>query len=320
MGLKPTKVFETYWRFAAERQRIFFKKLKQEPAPWTSDVILSKYKFTNAYRAADRVSQYLIRNVIYRGEQCPEEVFFRVILFRTFNRISTWKLLEETFGGISYKGYSFEHYDKVLTEAQNTGNRIYSAAYIMPSGNKSFGYSRKHRNHLKLLEKMLAEHVPSRMGESKSMNDAFCVLRSYPTIGDFLAYQYVTDINYSELTDFSEMEFVAAGPGAKSGIEKCFRSLGGLSYADVIRLVAERQEEEFKCRNLEFPDLWGRALQLIDCQNLFCEVDKYARLAHPEIKGRVGRKRIKQKYLPSAEPVKYWFPPKWDLNKIIQGD
>ena len=98
------------------------------------------------------------------------------------------------------------------------------------------------------------------------------------------------------------------------------RLLGGLSYADVIRLVAERQEEEFKCRNLEFPDLWGRALQLIDCQNLFCEVDKYARLAHPEIKGRVGRKRIKQKYLPSAEPVKYWFPPKWDLNKIIQGD
>ena len=30
---------------------------------------------------------------------------------------------------------------------------------------------------------------------------------------------------------------------------------------------------------VEFRDLWGRPLQLIGCQNLFCEVDKYARVA-----------------------------------------
>ena len=99
---KPTEVFDTYWRFAAERQAIFFRRLHGNLPPWTEDPVLSEFKFTNAYRASDRVSQYLIRNVIYAGDQTPEEVFFRTILFKIFNRISTWEMLVEKFGEITY--------------------------------------------------------------------------------------------------------------------------------------------------------------------------------------------------------------------------
>src|SRR5436309_9696790 len=63
---KPSAVYATYWRFAGERQAIFFRRLAGDPFPWSTDPILCSYRFTNAYRAADRVSQYLIRNVIYR--------------------------------------------------------------------------------------------------------------------------------------------------------------------------------------------------------------------------------------------------------------
>jgi hypothetical protein len=136
---KPTIVYETYWRFAAERQAIFFRRLQGFPSPWTDDPILQEYKFTNAYRASDRVSQYLIRNVIYRGDQAPQEVFFRTMVFKIFNRISTWELLERQFGSVSYAEYSFDRYDKVLSKALNSHERIYSAAYIMPSGHSAFG-------------------------------------------------------------------------------------------------------------------------------------------------------------------------------------
>ena len=119
LPVKPTIVFNTYWRFAAERQKIFFKKLENAPIPWTDDPILSTYKFTNAYRASDRVSQYLIRNVIYRNDlpSSPNEVFFRVILFKIFNKIETWQLLENKLGSIIYDEYSFERYDQVLKDA-----------------------------------------------------------------------------------------------------------------------------------------------------------------------------------------------------------
>jgi thymidylate kinase len=314
---EPTEVFDTYWRFATERQEIFFRRLEGASLPWTTDPILSKYKFTNAYRASDRVSQYLIKQVIYNGDQLPEEIFFRTLLFKIFNRIETWELLTSHLGELRYSEYSFERYDTILTEALDEGYTIFSAAYIMPSGGTSFGYSKKHRNLLRLLESMLIDEVPSRLTEMRSMRQAFELLRSYPMVGDFLAYQYVTDINYSQLTNFSEMEFVVPGPGARDGLRKCFRSLGGLNEADIIRLAAERQQEEFSRLGLHFRSLWGRPLQLIDCQNVFCEVDKYARIAHPYVKGMSDRKRIKQGYQSSMQPIAYWYPPKWEINHLI---
>lgn len=317
---KPTIVYDTYWRFATKRQGIFFARLANKPPPWTNDLVLQEYKFTNAYRASDRVSQYLIKQVIYDGDPSPEEVFFRTILFKVFNRINTWELLTREVGTISYTTYSFKHYDAILSKALAQGDRIYSAAYIMPSGGRLSEDGKKHRMHLKLVDQMMREELPARLADAPSMGKAFELLRSYPTIGDFLAYQYVTDLNYSTLTGFSEMEFVAPGPGALNGIHKCFSDLGGLSETDIIKVVTDRQQAEFKRLGLKFQSLWGRPLQLIDCQNLFCEVDKYARVKHPEYAGITDRKRIKQKYQFNTQPISYWYPPKWGLNERINAE
>jgi len=312
---KISVAYNTYWKFAAERQNVFFKRFNGESYPWTKDNVLTQYKFTNVYRATDRVSQYLIKNVIYKGSQKPEEIFFRLILFKIFNRISTWEVLESEFGRISFKDYSFKQYDKVLSEVMQHKIPIYSAAYIMASGQSKFGYERKHQNHLRLIELMIKDKVPHKLQNCKSMSEAYALLHSYPAIGDFLAYQYVTDINYSTLTNFTEMEFVKAGPGAKDGIAKCFKDFGGYSFEDIIQLMAENQEQEFDRLNLNFKNLWGRNLQLIDCQNIFCEVGKYARVAHPEIDDYSHRTRIKQKFKDKGkEAIKFFFPPKWGIK------
>ena len=165
---------------------------------------------------------------------------------------------------------------------------------------------------------MMDENLPARVASSDSMEEVFCLLRSFPTIGDFLAYQYATDLNYSTLTNFSEMEFVVPGPGAESGIQKCFTDLGDYSESDIIRWMADYQEEAFERFDIDFKSLWGRPLQLIDCQNLFCEVDKYARRRHPDVKGTKGRTQIKQTYQPSLDPISYWYPPKWGINDLIK--
>ena len=92
-----------------------------------------------------------------------------------------------------------------------------------------------------------------------------------------------------------------------------------MSDADVIRLMAERQEAEFERLGLTFRGLWGRRLQLIDCQNLFCEVAKYARVVHPEISSPSGRKRIKQRFRPKQEGIRYWYPPDWKINDAVSA-
>lgn len=318
-SLVPTEVYDTYWEFAAERQEIFFRRAAGAPAPWTEDPILRVHKFTNAYRASDRVSQYLIRQVIYSGDPAPREVFFRIMLFKLFNKIETWELFLERVGPPLWADFHFQLYDRVLTEAFNAGVRIYSAAYIMPSA-RMFGHHRKHSNHLALIELMMRKNVAEQLQESRLMSEGYELLRSFPSLGNFLAYQLITDINYSTLTNYNEMEFVIPGPGARDGIRKCFKDIGSRSEADVIRMMAERQSGEFARLDLDFRTLWGRPLQLIDCQNLFCEVDKYARVAHPNAAGLTGRTRIKQKYRATPNPIRYWYPPKWNLNETIERE
>ena len=317
---RVSEVYDSFWRFAAERQDIFFRRLRGEQPPWTRSPVLSRYKFTNAYRASDRVSQYLIRHVIYRADlpKSLPEVFFRILLFKLFNRVDTWQLLERSFGQITFEDYGFAHYDEVLTHELQNGRRIYSAAYIMPPGRREFGSTAKHQNHLLLLERMMDDRVPERLAQTRTMQAGFEQLRAYPTVGDFLAYQFITDINYSEITDFSEMEFVVAGPGARDGLRKCFVDAGGLNEPELIRLVADLQEKEFERLELDYQTLWGRRLQLIDCQNLFCEIDKYSRVVYPGIAATTGRKRIKQKFQPNMTPINFFYPPKWKLNTKTQ--
>lgn len=314
---KTTVVYDSYWRFAALRQEVFFNRLEGCTYPWTSDAILNKYKFTNVYRAADRVSQYLIRDVIYNDAlpDTPLEVFFRVMLFKLFNKIETWELLTSKVGQITFEDYNFKRYEKVLSTAMASGKRIYSAAYIMPSAKSSFGYERKHGNHLKLIEAMIRQETYKRMADASTMQQAFEILKTFPSLGDFLAYQFLIDINYSMVTNFSESEFVVPGPGAKGGISKCFANTAGLSEVEIIKMMADRQEIEFDRLGLPFRNLWGRRLQLIDCQNVFCEVDKYARVKHPNIKGSSQRTKIKQMFKINSKPICYWFPPKWGINE-----
>lgn len=317
--LEPTVVYDTYWKFAHERQNIFFSRITEQNGPWTNDQILTHYKFTNAYRASDRVSQYLIRNVIYSGDKDISNQFFRIILFKIFNRIETWELLEEKIGIISVKNFSLTKYDRVLSDVINSGKRIYSAAYIMPTGGRGTQYDRKHRMHLHLLQKMLKDDLPLQIHNSKTMSNVFDLLKSYPGIGNFLAYQYAIDINYSDITNFSENDFVMPGPGAINGIQKCFKNPNRIPNSEIIKIVTAHQNDEFARLGLNFKNLWGRPLQLIDCQNLFCETDKYARVMHPEFRGKTTKTRIKQKFSPTPKQINFWYPPKWELNKYIEN-
>jgi hypothetical protein len=316
---KPTEVYESYWRFAALRQQSFFNRLNGKEKPWSEDEILNEYKFTNAYRAADRVSQYLIKDVIYNPAypDSPLEILFRILLFKLFNKIETWELLTNEFGILTYETYDFERYNHVLMNAMAVGERIYSAAYIIPSVGSFFGYKKKHTNHLKLIEYMIAKKTHERLMSACTLQQAFEIIKSFPGFGDFLAYQMAVDINYSTIMDFSESSFVVPGPGAIGGISKCFADTGGLTNVEIIKFMTDRQELEFERFGLNFQTLWGRRLQLIDCQNLFCEVDKYARVKHPEIKGSSDRTRIKQKLKTKPTSIDYWFPPKWGINEAI---
>ena len=312
--MERTVVYDSYWRFAAERHGMYLRRLSNPVGPFTDDPYLGSYRFTNSFRVADRVSQYLVSEIQYRSDrsQAPSELFFRTMLFKLFNRIETWELIEAQIGSVSWQSIDLDHVSAILDAAMARGTTIYSAAYIMPS--PRLGRVRKHANHLELLRSMMDEGLPGRIERAPTLSAVYDLLRPWSGIGDFLAFQYTIDLNYSNLISFEESDFVVAGPGAVDGISKVFASTGGRDARTVIEHMVDIQESEFERLGIDFPGLFGRRLQPIDCQNLFCEIGKYARVAHPEIVGKSGRTRIKQGYGGEGPLPQPRFPPRWNLK------
>ena len=286
------EMLKQFWNFAVERQNIFYKKLQNEPEPYTNNLILQKYKFCNAYRVLDRVSQFLLKEVIYSDKQYDyENTVFRILYFKIFNLQSTWIETEKHFGEVSLKTFDFNKYNQFLTNLKKI-KPIYNSAYIM-CANKVYGFSYKHENHLYLLHKMFKEDdLPQKLKSCKNFKEAFNVIVSYPLIGNFLAYQYVTDLNYSNYFTWDDNSFTVAGPGSKRGIQKVFGNVK--NYEEKIMETYFSQEEMLKSFNLNFKYLKNHKLAPIDIQNLFCEFDKYLREASPELKS--NRTKIKTKY------------------------
>lgn len=309
-----SRIHDIYWRFASERQATFERRVAGAPLPWTEDPILQEYKFCNVFRAADRVSQYMIREVCYHRESCsPEDRIFQIVAFRTFSKIDTWVAVRDFLGHYpTLDDLSDEGFRKALDHAKLQNRGLYTGAFIL-CANNAYGQSLKHLNHVELFRHMfLQDALGERVLAASSLHQIFELLHSYPLMGDFMSYQVAIDLNYSDLINFSENEFTKAGPGALRGINKVFEDLGDYTPTDIINWMVDHQDAAFKKFNLPFSGLWGRPLHAIDCQGLFCETDKYCRKAVPELTS--ARKRIKARFSITPEPIELFFPPKWGIN------
>jgi hypothetical protein len=306
----PDTVQDAFWYFAAERLRMYLRRVSGDATP-PPDSILRTYRFTNSYRACDRVSQYLIRRVQYHHDQHPDEVVFRTLLFKLFNKIETWEVLAgESVPTVA--DFAPDELASRLTERACAGHALYSAAYIVPP---VIACPRpKHLGHLRLLGQMLDDDLPGKVRASGGLEEVFWLLRSYSGIGDFLAFQFAVDISYSAAVPFDDSGFVVAGPGSVDGVSKYAPNSSKAAAVEVINRCCDEQEVEFSRRGIDFQGLFGRRLQPIDVQNLFCELSKYSRVAFPDVAGVAGRTRIKQRYVPAGNLPAPFFPPKWGLT------
>lgn len=302
-----------YFYFIQERMNIFWGRYNHQ-AHLTDDPILQEYKFTNVYRASDRVSQYLIKNVIYKDldRYAPEDVLLRILVFKVFNRIETWEYLDE-YLDVRVDTFNVERLSKLLTNRQKD-YPIFSNAYMMAGSHVRYAdISTKHQVWLQMVEdEFIRGRGFEKVLKANSMSEVYNQLRGYPLIGDFLAYQYTIDFNYSPYLNFDEDSFVKAGVGAVRGIKKCFLSFGN-SFEDAIYYIHDHFEElQVRYGYTDFRPLPGRKPKLIDLQNCFCETDKYLRAKMPELK--VGNVRIKQHYKPTKKTINFYFPDKWGVT------
>lgn len=308
-----------YFYFMQERMDMFWRRCEGKKE-LTKDTIFRDYKFTNVYRACDRVSQYLIRQVIYKDVDfyTPEDTILRILIFKIFNKPSTWEYVREKYGDIRINNFDSKRLSIVLSKLRQE-EAIFNNAYIMTGSSYRYqSLQYKHERWLQMVsDEFLNGGVLGRILRAKSLEEVFNLLTECSFIGAFLAYQYAIDFNYSPYLNYSENSFVKAGIGAVRGITKCFKSHGS-SYEDAIRYIQDNLSElRVKYGYTHFRPLPFREPTLIDLQNCFCETDKYLRAKMPEL--LVGNVRIKQHYRENANTIDYMFPPKWNITTKLHS-
>lgn len=130
-----------YFYFVQERMNMFWRKVEGKFI-YTEDPILRMYKFTNVYRATDRVSQYLIKNVIYKDieQYTPEDVLLRILVFKIFNKIETWEFLENQLSEpICVNNFNPKIISGWLTKRQRK-YPIFNNAYMMTGSHHLYNY------------------------------------------------------------------------------------------------------------------------------------------------------------------------------------
>ncbi|KAG9317545.1 hypothetical protein JVU11DRAFT_1751 [Chiua virens] len=277
MVYAPTPAFDTFWRLAAERHAIDEKRRAGLPAPWTTDPILANNKFCNTFRVLDRVSQYIISEVIEKGPQRREEVIFRILLFSTYASIRTYEALRKKIKPFTWQAYKRVDYEKVLRELYDKGISIYTGAYQKPA--PELGFAENFMNHLAFLEVLMRE-LPGQLRDAKYMVDIFDYLRSFRSVGDFTAYQLILNLSYSEVINFSEFDFVVMCIGSKRGLRRCFsENIPRSVEVDIVRWMQITQKEHFERLGIKFNGLGPNNLpiMLCDIEHTLCELDKYIR-------------------------------------------
>lgn len=308
------EAFKYYFYFMQERMKIFHNQYACNQYFKIDDEILLQHKFTNVYRSCDRVSQYLISEIIgFKNKNMSDlDIALNIILFKVFNNIQTWEYLKKKYGKVCIESFDYKKISHLLTSRKKNNIIIFNGAYIMTaSSNKYQHHTYKHERWLNMIDKeFINERKLDKLLDLKSMSEVYDILKSCTFIGPFLAYQYAIDLNYSNVINFSENSFVKAGIGAIRGIKKCFID-SDKSYEYIIKHTQENMKKYNERYNYSFDNLFGRSPTLIDLQNCFCETDKYLRVKKPEL--NIGNTRIKQKYRKNKKKIDYIFPEKWNL-------
>ncbi|KAJ3475695.1 hypothetical protein NLI96_g11663 [Meripilus lineatus] len=305
-------VLDTFFKFVVERHAIHQRRLDGQPPPWTDDELFCIYPFTNVFRVYDGTTQYILTNVINKGDQGLYESCFRVILFRFFNRVETWELLEETLGTptLTWAEFNVEAYEEVLSRV--TGP-LYGGCYIIPAPN--FGYQRNYSNHLRLIQVLMEEDFPGKLKQREYLKDAHGMTCMYPSMGSFTGLQLILDLNMLPHFNFSENEWAALGPGSSECIRKIFGpSIRGHEEA-ALRWLYETQMSHFarlripKSRIPRLCTARPAGMTMVDIEHALCECEKYSREKHPEIKGK--HSVVGNPFKPSSKPITAHLPEKW---------
>lgn len=282
--------------FIWEREAIRIARENGHPAPWTNDPVLGKYKFTNVHRVDDRVSQWVLNNLITPYED-RADLWFTLLIGRLINWPPTLTALIN--GGVipcAPDEFDAECFVQVVEGCKETQTKVYSGAYMVyptkmdPGGNKSQAIAKhiigaaieKHE----AIQRELDCDDPTIEGFVTVMSRCF-------GISTFMAGQVAADLTYAsegQLSRASDLfTFAPIGPGSSRGLNYLLERAPNAGWTQ-----QNFNRELIKIHEAIIDELGIQTMTLHDVQNCLCEYSKYCRTV-------LGEGKPKTTYQPETE-------------------
>lgn len=303
---------QQFFEFAHKRHTMYLRRQAEEPWPWSDDPVLNKYRFTNVYRELDATTVWF-RKWVRDPLRSRPEVLLATILFRWINRTITgeaifrqvmddgrtpWQdLLEASEGSEEDIQQAFARMHDAIKTMLGRGPYM-TGAYVIKSPD---GYD-KLTGVLKNVEWFMSarcgfrdemlgwrEMADTLLAGPVTLRNMWEWVREHKFMGDFMAYEVVTDLRHTDmLCDAPDiMTWANPGPGAMRGLNRLHGRYMKAARTHRAEYIMEMRELLDMSRDGAWPnDDDYPPLEMRDIEHTLCEFDKYERTRTGEGKPR----------------------------------
>lgn len=272
---------ERFFYWINERHRIYMAKAAGQPWPWTSDPILQKYKFTNAFRELDKTTVWMRQHLTScRPSADPALMMFNCCVFRMFGTMEFSKEL----GWVAE--WQPERVKKLARDMMDSNKKVFTGAYIITN------QGLREPKEQVVVDYFLTpiwndrEIITNIMLKVNTLENAHKVLSPYKGWGGggFMAYEVVTDLNHTSVLPHAtdRYSWANAGPGAKRGLNR----INGWPLDFAGGRARNWNHEMWQLLQLapqylipEIPEGWADMRMI---EHSLCEWDKYERVRNGE--------------------------------------
>lgn len=274
-----------------ERHWIYQRKTKGLPKPWTDDVILQQYSFTNVFRELDKTTKWIDQNILKPYQNHPN-LWFISILARQISWPDTIQELKDHDQLPLDDKWDFRQAAAVIDGRVVRGDKAWTGAFMVraESDPKQTWYDWTKAEYVLgvvLGNMWFQRNTLQTFFESQpTIQAAVELLSQYYGVGPFMAKEFVNDLLMTRymMNPEDALTWCAAGPGA-------IRGLNYIHGRDINASISQDQaREEIRAiagiangpdsplgehiRNVESP------LTLERFQFSLCELMKYAKVKH----------------------------------------
>lgn len=263
-----------FYAFVNEREAIRLRRAAGQPWPWTADLILQTYSFTNVHREHDRTSRALITNFYQPHADAPlPEVLFNAAVFRYFGTSE----FAQAVGWQRPTVQAIAHIKSVATGRQSRGERVFTGAYIVTNCGRK---GPKIIVVCSFLDELIQNlyRVSAQIERDWSMENAISALNSVSGFATFMSKETLLDTRYTNAwppnTPIDAETWTAMGPGARRGAS-IIRDDANIKLSETAALAVCR--EIYARRHDYWPSNYV-SLTLDAIQFQLCEFAKYVKV------------------------------------------